>query len=592
MSIKLKYKVYEIMDTDFLKIYYKETIKEAIKKLMFSKRDEIVLVNEDDVIVGIFTKTDIYKMRNSKESEFERPAFDFSVNDIVKVNYDENVILAKDIMIQKNLGRLFVEKDEKIVGIITNNNIRDRFYAKVEDLHIMTEEAFDNICEAVCICDSNGEVIYWNKASEKLYNLKKDKIIGANIANYFPNALTSKVFKEQKAYKYVLHQPVKGKEVFLSAVPIFNKNNQMTAVITTDKDINELDKLMDKLKREEEKSKYYEVRYKEQIKKQYSFSTIISKNKKVIEAIALSQRISTSNANIMITGESGTGKDVFARAIHDSSGRKGKLVALNCSAIPEELLESELFGYEEGAFTGAVKGGKIGKFELANNGTLFLDEIGEMPIKMQSKLLRVLQDGIINRLGSDKSIKTNVRIISATNIDIKSAIENDKFRNDLYYRLAVVNIELPPLRERKDDIRELTKYFIKEFSEKENISIDSFDDEIYDIFSEYCWEGNIRELRNVVQRIVILSNDGIIKKEDIPEYILIYKSNTNISTMIENLENDLDFDDNIKKIEIKMLKEAINISKGNRSKAAKLLKINRTTFYYKIKQYGLEKLLD
>lgn len=462
---------------------------------------------------------------------------------------------------------------------------------KVDEIIEITREAFDNICEAICICDKDGEVIFWNKASEILYNIKKDEIIGKYVGDFFPNALTNEVFKTKKVIKDVLHQPVEGKRVFLSAAPIFNSDNQLIAVITSDKDVQDFSDIMERLKKEEKKSKYYEDRYKEQIAKQYSFSAIISKNKKVIEAIILSQRVAPSNANVMITGESGTGKDVFATSIHNASGRKGKFVAVNCSAIPEELLESELFGYEEGAFTGARKGGKIGKFELANNGTLFLDEVTEMPYKMQSKLLRVLQDGKINRLGSDKTIETDVRIIAATNMDIKTAIDKDKFRSDLFYRLAVVSVDLPPLRERKEDIKDLTKYFVKEFSEKENISINSFDDAIYNVFESYFWDGNIRELKNVVQRMVVLSNDGIIKIKDIPSYI----ANDINTAQIEKTEESFvgcDFNSTIKNLEIKMLTDAIKIAKGNRSNAAKLLNLNRTTFYYKINLYKLENLLN
>lgn len=462
---------------------------------------------------------------------------------------------------------------------------------KVDEIIEITREAFDNICEAICICDKDGEVIFWNKASELLYNIKKDEIIGKYVGDFFPNALTNEVFKTKKVIKDVLHQPVEGKKVFLSAVPIFNSENQLIAVITSDKDVQDISDIMERLKKEEKKSKYYEDRYKEQIAKQYSFSAIISKNKKVMEAIILSQRVATSNANVMITGESGTGKDVFATSIHNASGRKGKFIAVNCSAIPEELLESELFGYEEGAFTGAKKGGKIGKFELANNGTLFLDEVTEMPYKMQSKLLRVLQDGKINRLGSDKTIETDVRIIAATNMDIRTAIDNDKFRSDLFYRLAVVSVDLPPLRERKEDIKDLTKYFVKEFSEKENISINSFDDAIYSVFESYFWDGNIRELKNVVQRMVVLSNDGVIKKEDIPSYIA---NDIDIAQIEKTEENFVgcDFSNTIKNLEIKMLTDAIKTAKGNKSNAAKLLNLNRTTFYYKINLYKLEHLLN
>ncbi len=461
---------------------------------------------------------------------------------------------------------------------------------KVDEIIEITREAFDNICEAICICDKDGEVIFWNKASEILYNIKKDEIIGKYIGDFFPNALTNEVFKTKKLIKDVLHQPVAGKKVFLSAVPIFNSDNQLIAVITSDKDVQDVSDIMERLKKEEKKSKYYEDRYKEQLAKQYSFSAIISKNKKVLDAVILSQRVASSNANVMICGESGTGKDVFATSIHNASGRKGKFVAVNCSAIPEELLESELFGYEEGAFTGARKGGKIGKFELANNGTLFLDEVTEMPYKMQSKLLRVLQDGIITRLGSDKTIETDVRIIAATNMDIRTAIDEDRFRGDLFYRLAVVSIDLPPLRERKEDIKELTKYFVKEFSEKENISINSFEDDIYNIFESYHWEGNIRELKNVVQRMVVLSNDGCIRKSDIPSYISNDIKIEQIEKSEKSFEN-CDFNENIKNLEIKMLSGAIKAANGNKSVAAKLLNLNRTTFYYKINLYKLEHLL-
>ena len=213
-----------------------------------------------------------------------------------------------------------------------------------------------------------------------------------------------------------------------------------------------------------------------------------------------------------------------------------------------------------------------------------------MPFKMQSKLLRVLQDGIISRLGSDKTIETDVRIIAATNMNIKDAIKMDKFRSDLYYRLAVVSVDLLPLRDRKEDIKELTKYFVREFSEKENITINSFDDDIYKVFEAYYWGGNIRELRNVVQRMVVLSNDGIIKIEDIPSYISDYTSPIQIENSEINFSN-CDFNETIKNLEIKMLTEAIKLAKGNRSNAAKILNLNRTTFYYKIKIYNLEHLL-
>lgn len=588
MTIKLTYKVYEIMDTDYIKMDYKSKTNEVIKKMLFSKRDEVVLVDEssNNDAVAIFTRGDICKLKDFPESDYDQPVYNYSSKSLVYVNYNEDVRTAIDIMVDKKIGRLLVEKDNKAVGVITNNNIRDGFYTKLEAYDI-TEEAFDNIYEAICICDSEGEVIYWNKGSEKLYNIKREDIIGTIIDDSFPNALANKVFKEKKPIKNLIHQPVAGKSVVVSAIPIFNAKNKMTAVITTDRDITEAVNLSERLKKEREKSKFYESQYKEHIAKQYSFSGIVSKNKKIIEAITLSQRVASSKANIMITGESGTGKDVFARAIHDASGRKGRFIAVNCSAIPDELLESELFGYESGAFTGASKGGKVGQFELADKGTLFLDEIGDMPMKMQSKLLRVLQDGIVTRLGGEKNIETDVRIIAATNKNLREAIENEEFRRDLFYRLAVVHIELPPLRERREDIRELTKFFIKEFSEKEKIEIKSIDEDIYHIFEVYSWEGNIRELRNLIQRIVILSEDGILKKEDIPSYIIESYSEEKMHDIVDFNYDNHDFNGSIKNLEIRLITDAMIKAGGNKSDAAKLLNINRSTLYYRLGLYNL-----
>lgn len=461
-----------------------------------------------------------------------------------------------------------------------------------KDFYEMIQEAFDNIYEAVCICNNKGTVIFWNKGSEKLYGVEGKDIMGKHIKDMFPNALSLKVLKEKKPIKNIMHEPVKGKNVVMSAIPIFNGKDEMVAVITTDRDITDVVSLSEELKHEKEKSNYYENEYRRHMANQFNFSVVIGKSKKIMEVIALSQKVAASRANIMITGESGTGKEVFARAIHEASGRKGKLVPVNCSAIPEHLLESELFGYETGAFTGASKGGKIGKFELANNGTLFLDEIGDMPFNMQSKLLRVLQDGVINRVGSEKSININFRVIAATNKDLKKAIECKEFRNDLFYRLAVVHIELPALRERKEDIMELSKWFIKDVSEKEGIEIESIDEEIFKIFDSYEWEGNIRELKNVIQRIVVLSDNGKLCKEDIPHYILEkYNETVNdlsmVKTQILNNKKGYDLEESIRELEIGMLSEAMKRANGNKAVAAKLLNINRSTLYYKLNQYKI-----
>jgi len=461
-----------------------------------------------------------------------------------------------------------------------------------KDFYEIIQEAFDNIYEAICICDSKGKVIFWNKGSEKLYGVKGTDIIGRYVKDVFSNALCLKVLQEKKPIKNITHEPIKGKSVLMSAIPIFNDNNDMVAVVTTDRDITEVVNLSEALKREKERSKYYENEYKRQLANEFKFSEVIGKSRKIMEAIALAQKVSASKVNIMITGESGTGKEVFARAIHEASGRKGKMIAVNCSAIPEHLFESELFGYETGAFTGASKNGKVGKFELANNGTLFLDEIGDMPLNMQSKLLRVLQDGVISRIGSEKNINADFRIIAATNRNLKEAIKNKEFRSDLFYRLAVVQVELPPLRERKEDIIEFARFFIRDVANREGIHIENMDGEIFRILEEYEWQGNIRELKNVIHRIVILSENGQLSKNDIPHYILEkYNEKTSEAFkdeihFIEN-KNPYALDSVVKEIEIKMITKAMKVCKGNKAEAAKLLNIKRSTLYYKLSLYNI-----
>lgn len=252
----------------------------------------------------------------------------------------------------------------------------------------------------------------------------------------------------------------------------------------------------------------------------------IGEDPKIIEMLNIAKRVSDSDSTLLITGESGTGKDVLAKSIHQMSSRSDKImVSVNCAAIPESLIESELFGYEGGAFTGANQKGQIGKFELANNSTLFLDEIGEMSLTVQSKLLRVLQEKEIHRLGSDKAIPVNVRVICATNQELLKLVDAGKFRMDLFYRINVIPFQLPPLRERKTDIIVLSRIFLAEFNEKlkKNICLQS--QEVIDIFKHYAWPGNVRELRNIIEYLVNIKDRSCIEVEDLPAHFIAYRLN-------------------------------------------------------------------
>lgn len=437
----------------------------------------------------------------------------------------------------------------------------------------------DCIYEAVCVINEDGIVVIWNKAAEKLYDISYDQIIGKGIEKFFPNAIVNNVRKTRVSIENKYHSPRKGSYILANSMPLYIKG-VFKGAVSTDRDYAEVKKLYAEL--EDANSKL--IFLKNEVKKFSGiFGDIIGKSPNIVKKIEMARQIAPTHASVMITGESGTGKEVFARGIHELSGRKGLFVPVNCSAIPSELFESEFFGYCSGAFTGASKKGKIGIFEMANEGTIFLDEMGDMPLHMQAKLLRVLQEREIVRLGGEKSIKLDLRVISATNKNLRKMVEQNKFREDLFYRLNVAEISLPPLRDRKEDIPIFIDHFIKKFSSENSKHILKIQKEALSILSEYRWPGNIRELMNVIERIVITTTNGIIQKNSIPDYIISeLKKNDSYK------EYPLDLIEAIKKLEMDNIIKALNLTKNNKSKAASLLNIPRATLYHKLQKYKIK----
>ncbi|MFC4212795.1 sigma-54-dependent transcriptional regulator [Pedobacter lithocola] len=312
------------------------------------------------------------------------------------------------------------------------------------------------------------------------------------------------------------------------------------------------------------------------ITRKHSFTTIIGTSKALKEAIELAKRVSKTDTTVLLLGETGTGKEVFAQSIHYESPRAMKpFVALNCSGFSPELLESELFGYKAGAFTGANKD-KKGLLEEANGGTLFLDEIGEMNLDLQAKLLRVLENQSFIKVGDTLTQQVNVRILAATNKDLKSDASTGKFRSDLYYRLSVFSITLPPLRERKGDILPLAEYYLKEFSDKVNRKGLKFDDKILALLTEHSWKGNIRELKNIIERLVILSDGETLNTSALPPEFYEFSP----------LENDY----NLQQIEKQHIQKVLVHTKGNKTETSRLLGIGLTTLYRKIEEYQIKEI--
>jgi DNA-binding NtrC family response regulator len=342
-----------------------------------------------------------------------------------------------------------------------------------------------------------------------------------------------------------------------------------------------LEELLHKIRRIREQCRLYEENreLREELKERHRIEGVIGESGQMLEVISLVQRVAPSEATVLIRGESGTGKELIARAIHYASPRAARpLVRVNCAALPENLLESELFGHERGAFTGAVAARK-GRFELADGGSLFLDEIGDLPLHLQAKLLRVLQEREFERVGSSQTLKVNVRVLSATNRDLEAMIKSGRFREELYYRLNVVTLLLPPLRERRQDLPALMEHFLKHFAAKNSKTIRGFSHEARQALLRYDYPGNVRELENLIERAVVLTRDDVVGRGDLPltleESEERTKQETQLTAAVEGLER-------------RMIKDALASSGGVQTRAADQLGITERALRYKLKKYGLQ----
>ncbi len=441
--------------------------------------------------------------------------------------------------------------------------------------------------EAIVIIDENGLITKLNKKYEEFLGIKEEEVLGKHISNVIENTRMHIVVKTGE--KEIGHtQKIKGNEMICSRIPI-KKDGKIVGAVgkVLFKDVKELKALSQRLEGLENKLNHYKSEIKRMQEAKYSFDNIITQNERMKRLKKMALKASESRSTILIQGESGTGKELFAHAIHKASYRKyGAFIRVNCAAIPKDLLESELFGYSEGAFTGAKKEGKPGKFELADGGTIFLDEIGTMPLEMQAKLLRVLQENEIQRVGGTDTFKLDLRVIAATNENLEEEIARGNFREDLYYRLNVIRLRIPPLRKRLDDIPLLARSILNDLVKDLKMGNKKLAPQTVQYLTNYDWPGNVRELHNFIERGINLSPDNIVLPEHLPKIL------GKCSEEEEDNHQDSQDDWNLKKVvaqaEINAIKQALEYTNGNRTEAAKLLEIHRTSLYQKINRYGID----
>mgnify|MGYP000851934390 FL=1 len=466
---------------------------------------------------------------------------------------------------------------------------QDEFFDLEEDAAVteylisMLHKIFDPLPVPLILLDKNGIIRMINQVFADFLRYPKEEIIGKYVLDVdkysrFPYVLRTK--KAEIAWKHTFEN---GHTAIVHRIPVLdNKGKVKYAVgMVLFEDLEQFREIITKNKLLETEIHLYKNQLREMYGAKYSWDNIVGKSEKMAQAKFIGKRASNSVSNVLILGESGTGKELFAHAIHNDSPRSfSPFVKVNSAAIPSELLESELFGYEEGAFTGAKKGGKIGKFELANGGTIFLDEIGDMPLKMQAKLLRVLQEKEFERVGGNKVIKVDVRVIAATNKDLKKLIQEGKFREDLYYRLNVMTIEIPPLRERQEDIEELVKVLLKKLSDQLGKYVSNISDKALEYLLAHSWPGNVRELENVLERAINLTDSDTILPVHLPVYIT-QSSRKPIDGPVRPLK------DIIEDVEKEAILRCLEYTEGNKLKTAELLNISRSSLYNKMEKYGI-----
>lgn len=466
------------------------------------------------------------------------------------------------------------ENHDEIIKKSFERSIENQMKSGAEQSELLeTYEYINTIMHAITsgifAVDAAGTIKFINKAACRMLNIKYENAIYRHAGNFLKN--WDDIFtlfengQEFQDEEITIENGTSKERYMLSAYPIRTRDGRIIGMVGL---INEIQKVMSLV------SKYTGMRG------QYTFDDIIGDSSETKRVIEYAKAIASSPSTVLITGESGTGKEILAQSIHNQSNRRGSsFVAINCGAIPENLIESELFGYDEGAFTGAKKGGRPGKFELASGGTLFLDEIGEMPLDMQVSLLRVLQEGYITRVGGTKCIPVDVRVIAATNKDLKEEIAKGKFREDLYYRLSVIPINIAPLRERKEDIPSLIDYFLKKKAAKLHRRVPEINDKLYCKLLNYDWPGNVRELENVIENIV--NFDGKTTYE-------IGSSGSESAVTVEyEKAADRDFSLTLDDIEKNSITAYLNNFEGNVSRTADALDISRNTLYCKIKKYHI-----
>ncbi len=560
-------------------------LQTVVEKLLNSRQGFLCLVKEDK-LEGVITASSVmHACSKSKEADHLK-AVDLTLDNlpIVSSSLAWNELVG---YFKTKEAILVADPAGKIIGVVTPAAFINRLSAKVSELERELDAIINFSSDEIIVADGKGRVLRANALFEENFGVKLLDVIGKNVSELekkkiFTPSVTRLVI-DKKSAQTVIQSHRDGRKLLATGTPALNRDGSVFRVIVNTRDITRLNSL----KRQLEEAELLKNRYQQELielRQGYLNSgEIVASSPAMKDLLKVAKKIAAVNSTVLLTGESGVGKGMIARFIHNTSPRaENAFTVVNCGAIPENLLESELFGYAGGAFTGALREGKIGKLELANRGTLFLDEITELPLNLQVKLLHVIQEGIITRIGESKEIKLDLRFIAATNRDIARLVEEGKFREDLYFRLDVIPLLVPPLKERADDIRALADQFLFKFNRR-FLQEKYFTPETYQYLEKYHWPGNVRELENLVERLMIVVDGNEIGPDQLPRRITgndLVEKGSESPLKLQPLKEARE------KLERELLTEALRVCRST-YEIAEILQVDQSTVVRKLHKYKI-----
>lgn len=564
---------------------------EAIK-IFFNHGTQALAVYDEHHFIGLITAESISLCLYSASNLGTKAAADLIVKDCPSVSTESNLEQIRSSLPGHNY-LLVRNRQGGLEGIITGTDLAQQMAASATELEKELDAVINFSSDEILVADQQGKVLRVNHIFEENFGVKLTSVLGKTVDElekkkiFFPSV--TRLVLDKKEVQTVIQSRRDGRKLLATGTPVFNEDGSIFRVVVNTRDITRLNNLKNQLEESELLKNRYQQELIELRQGYLGGVKLVAKSKAMVDLISIVRKIAAVDSTVLLTGESGVGKGLIARYIHYSSPRSVKpFTVVNCGAIPENLLESELFGYAGGAFTGALREGKIGKLELANDGTLFLDEISDLPLNLQVKLLHVIQEGIITRIGGTKEIKLNLRFIAATNRDIARLVEEGKFREDLYFRLDVIPLMVPPLRERREDIKILVAQFLDKLNRRYQKQ-KTFTPKAMKYLEAYLWPGNVRELENLIERMMIVMDQDQIGPEKLPRHLLgeVGLHKTNKQALIYSASGELPpLKETLQKMEKDILAEALKRYKTT-YQIAEALDINQSTVVRKLSKYNL-----